>query len=269
MRTARDILGTDGALIGMVHVRALPGTPRHSQPLDQVIETAASEARTLIDCGCDALLIENMHDVPYLRRSVGPEIVGAMTAVGIAVRNAVDVPLGVQVLAGANEAALAVAQACGAQFIRAEGFVFASVADEGLLAEAAAGPLLRYRRQIGADDIAIFADIRKKHTSHAITADLSGREHAQAAEFCGADGVIVTGAATGMPVDLAELTDVRATTDLPVLVGSGLTANPPPAVLALADAFIVGSAMKREGRWDCELDPARIRAISEAIRSDR
>ena len=83
-------------------------------------------------------------------------------------------------------------------------FVFAHVADEGL-ARAAAGPLLRYRRQIGADHIAVFADIKKKHASHAMTADVSIAEAARAAEFFGADGVIVTGAATGKPVEPADV----------------------------------------------------------------
>src|SRR6185295_17642379 len=110
-----------------------------------------------------------------------------------------SLPLGVQVLAGANKEALAVAHAAGCQFIRAEGFVFAHVADEGLMPEADAGSLLRYRRAIGAEHIAVLADIKKKHSSHAITADVDLAETAKAAEFFGAEGVVVTGTATGEP----------------------------------------------------------------------
>ena len=123
-----------------------------------------------------------------------------MAVVGREVRRAVPLPLGVQVLAAANREALAVALACGAAFVRVEGFVFAHVADEGLM-EADAGALLRYRTAIGAEQIRVFADIKKKHSSHAITADVDVAETARAAEFALADGVIVTGAATGQPAD--------------------------------------------------------------------
>ena len=94
-------------------------------------------------------MIENTHDRPYLKTSVGPEIIAGMSVISAAVRCAVELPVGIQVLAGANTSALAVALASGASLVRAEGFVFAHVADEGLI-EASAGALLRYRRAIGA-----------------------------------------------------------------------------------------------------------------------
>ena len=158
------LFGREKALIGMVHVQALPGAPGapgSGLSVEAIAAQAVEEARMLIDAGFSGLLLENMHDVPYLLREVGPEVVAAMTAVGAAVREAVrDVPLGIQILAGANRAALAVAHAIGAQFIRAEGFVFSSIADEGLLAEADAGPLLRERKRIGAENVKILADIK-------------------------------------------------------------------------------------------------------------
>jgi membrane complex biogenesis BtpA family protein len=173
--TVQKLFGKHKALIAMIHVRPLPGTPRWTGPLAAVVEQAVLEARVLTEAGFDGLLIENMHDVPYLKGEVGPEITAAMTAVGVAVRAASPLPLGVQILAAANRAALAVAQACGAQFVRVENFAYAHVADEGLMADAEAGPLLRYRRQIGADGIAIMADVKKKHSSHAITGTSVGR----------------------------------------------------------------------------------------------
>jgi membrane complex biogenesis BtpA family protein len=189
-----------------------------------------------------------------------------MTAIGRAVRAEVGLPLGVQVLAGANREALAVALACGATFIRAEAFVYAHVADEGLL-EACAGPLLRYRRAIGADHVRIFADLKKKHAAHAITADLDLAETARGAEFCLADGLIVTGVATGRAADPAEVAAVAQAVRLPVLVGSGVT----PENLArfpAAAGFIVGSAVKRDGCWSNALDPARVNAMSDAFRRE-
>jgi hypothetical protein len=250
----------------MVHVGALPGTPRHGRSLDALAGQAVREARLLERAGFDAILLENMHDVPYLRREVGPEIVAGMTRVGRAVRDAVDVPLGVQVLAGANRAALAVALAIGASFIRAEGFAFAAVADEGLLDEADAGPLLRYRRTIDAGAVRILADVKKKHSAHAITADVDIAETAKACAFLGADGVIVTGSATGRATDASDLRAVATACDLPVLVGSGATADSVAGLLGHADGVIVGSWLKRDGDWAQEPDPARVEAFVRAAR---
>lgn len=255
-----------GPLIGMVHLRALPGAPSSSMTPAEIVRVAVSEARLLADAGFDALIVENMHDRPYLASAGGADTVATFAVAVAAVTAAVRIPVGVQVLSGATGAALAIAHAAGGSFIRAEGFVFASVADEGLLAEACAGPLLRERRRIGAAGLRILADIRKKHSSHAITADLDGAAWARAAEFFGADGVIVTGSETGAAVDMAELAAVRAATGLPVLVGSGATPQSAPALLEHADALIVGSALKRDGLWSGDIDPARAESMVRAVR---
>lgn len=256
------------ALIGMVHAGALPGTPGNSATVEELVRSAVQEAWTLAEGGCDGILIENMHDLPYLRREVGPEVVAAMTAVCAAVRQATTLPCGVQVLAGANEAALAVALAAGLDFVRAEAFVFGHVADEGWM-DACAGPLLRYRRQIGADRIAVWADVKKKHSAHAPTADVSLAETVKAAEFFGADGVIVTGEATGREASAADLGGARAATRLPVAVGSGVTAENAAAMLTHADALIVGSSLKAGGQWSGPVELARVQAVARAVAAAR
>jgi membrane complex biogenesis BtpA family protein len=264
----------------MLHVDALPGTPAESasprddasaragratsRTIEAAIERAVAEARVYRDAGFTALAIENMHDRPYLLRGVGPEIVAAMTAIGREVRRAVDLPLGIQVLTGANRESLAVALACGASFVRVEGFVFAHVADEGLIEADAAG-LLRYRRAIGAEHVAIFADVKKKHSSHAITADLDVAETARTAEFSLADGVVVTGIATGREANPEEITEVSGAIEIPVFVGSGINAKN-LLFFAAADGFIVGSSVKQSGAWSNPLDPVRTRAMAEAFR---
>lgn len=264
-QTMRQLFGSRRALIGMIHVGALPGSPVAGAPLERVVETAVAEARAYRDCGYTALLIENMHDRPYLKGAVGPEVTAAMAVVGREVRREVPLPLGVQVLAGANREALAVALACGATFVRVEGFVYAHVADEGLI-ESDAGALLRYRRAIGAEPVRIFADVKKKHSAHALTADVDVAETARSAEFFLADGVIVTGPSTARSADPAEVDAVTMVVDIPVLVGSGLTpANLPD--YALADGFIVGSFVKRDGVWSNPLDGERAQAVASAFRA--
>jgi hypothetical protein len=170
----------------------------------------------------------------------------------------------VQILAGANREALAVALAAGLQFVRVEGFVFAHVADEGLI-ESCAGELLRYRRMIGADDVQVFADIKKKHSAHAITADVDLAETAKAAGFFGADGVIVTGTATGAETDPAEVRAVRRAVELPVLVGSGVTLDNLDHFVGTAHGLIVGSHFKEEGRWQRPVDPQRLAAFMSRV----
>jgi uncharacterized protein len=206
-----------------------------------------------------------MHDRPYLSGAVGPEITAAVTVIGREVKRACALPLGIQVLAGANREALAAAHACGADFVRVEGFVFAHVADEGII-ESCAGALLRYRRGIGAERVLVFADIKKKHSAHAMTADVSIAETAHAAELFLADGLIVTGTATGLEASPEDVASVVGAADLPVLVGSGLTAANISRFTA-AHGFIVGSSMKESGRWDRHLDRDRVEAMVRAFRA--
>ncbi|HIB50783.1 MAG TPA: BtpA/SgcQ family protein [Phycisphaerales bacterium] len=265
MADFRKIINKKNALIGMVHLHALPGTPKNNKTPEQIIAVAVDEATKLVEYGFDAVLVENMHDTPYLLREVGPEIIASMTVAVQAVVDAVDVPVGLQILAGANKAAIAVAHATGAHFIRAEGFAFASVADEGIMDVADAGPLLRERRRIDADDIAILADIQKKHSSHALTADLSIGDHARGADFMGADGVIVTGNHTGHAVDLAQLREVRGATELPLLVGSGVTPENVKDIFQYADAAIVGSSIKQGGNWANQLDATRCKELTSSL----
>ncbi len=252
----------------MVHVHALPGTPQHTKTIDQIIATAVEEATILANAGFDAVMIENMHDVPYLLSQVGPEIVAGMTAVGQAVVERIDCPVGVQILAAANHASLAVAHTIGAAFIRCEGFVFASVADEGLIDQAAAGPLLRLRKHLGAEHVAILADIKKKHSAHALTGDLSLAETAQAAAFNGADGVIVTGTVTGLPPDPQEAA-AAAHSQRPVLIGSGITPENIDSFAPVSHGLIIGSSLKQDGHWTNPIDPARVEAIAIAARNSR
>jgi membrane complex biogenesis BtpA family protein len=259
----RECFGAPRALVGMLHLGALPGTPSAVHSVEELIEVTLAEARIYRDAGFTALAIENMHDRPYLKGGVGPEITAAMTALAREVKHETGLVLGIQVLAGANREALAIAHASGADFVRVEGFVYAHVADEGVI-ESCAGDLLRYRRAIGAERVLIFADIKKKHSAHAMTADVSIVETARAAEFFLADGVIVTGAATGQPASPDEVRDVVRAARVPVLVGSGITqAN--LAQFSTAHGFIVGSSVKQGGVWYNPLDCDAVRALAGAF----
>ncbi len=250
-------------VLGMIHVGALPGTPAHELSIDALIEAAVAEARIYADAGLDGVIIENMHDTPYLKGQVGPEIVAAMTRVSVAVKATTGGPVGLQILAGANLEALAVATIAGLDFVRVEGFCFAHVADEGVL-EGCAGPLLRYRKAIGGDRVQIWADIKKKHSSHALTADLDVATTAEAAAFMRADAVIITGTATGDPPRIDDVRGARAG-GLPVILGSGVNGSNIARYFELADAFIIGSSFKTGGRWQAGVDAERVQAFMATV----
>ncbi|MFY9150734.1 MAG: BtpA/SgcQ family protein [Prolixibacteraceae bacterium] len=244
-------------IIGMVHLDALPGTPKNKLTIELIARKAIEEAKILERAGIDAIMIENMHDVPYLKKHVGPEIVACMTAVATGIRKFIQIPVGIQILAAANREALAVALAAQLDFIRVEGFVFAHLADEGYL-ESCAGELLRYRKMIGAEHILIFTDIQKKHSSHAITSDLSLKDQIETADYFLSDGVIITGTSTGKEALVEDVKTAWQTTKLPVLIGSGITLDNIQSYWNFADAFIVGSWFKNEGDWKNKIAKDRV-----------
>jgi len=249
------------AVIGMVHLRPLPGSPGWQGAMTAVLDAAMSDAEALMLGGCDGLLVENMGDVPYLKGRVHPETAAAMAVVTAAVVE-LGLPTGVQVLAGANRQALGVAVAAGARFIRAEAFAYGHVADEGWL-EATAGELLRARAALGAE-IAIWADVQKKHAAHAATGDLSLAGLCQGHAFCGADALVITGPSTGSRTDPGDVQDAR-TAGLPVIVGSGVDDVDAAELAGLADALIVGSWLKESGDWRRPVDRERVRRVVQAV----
>ena len=251
-------------VIGMIHVSALPGTPNYRGSVKQIIEQAKTEALIYKENGIDAIAIENMHDVPYLRRKVGPEITSLMSVIGYEVKNLTKLPCGIQILAGANKDALAAAHSAGLDFVRTEGFVFAHIADEGLM-QSDAGELLRYRKQIAAENILIFTDIKKKHSSHSITSDVDIIETAKAAQFFLSDGIIITGSSTGYEADIDEVKKVKDEIKVPVIIGSGIATENIDKFLPIADAFIVGSSLKKEGNWMNEVDVERVKALMKRV----
>lgn len=211
-----------------------------------------------------------MHDIPYVKSSkFGPEVVASMTAVATEVQKVLrqKIPVGVQILACGGKEAIAVAKATSCNFIRNEGFVFSHIGDEGFI-DSNAGELLRYRKAIDAEDILVFSDIKKKHSSHSITADVSLLDTAHAAQFFRADGVILTGKSTGDVTDLDELELIHGHQNklkMPVLVGSGVTKENLENYVGLADALIIGSHFKHDGHWANELSEERINDFMEHL----
>ena len=249
------------AFVGMVHLLPLPGSHSWGGSMRSVLDRAMADAQLLLEGGCDAIIVENMGDAPYLPREVAPETLAAIT---LATARVVELgaPVGLQILAAANRQALGVAAVAGASFIRVEGFAYAHVADEGYI-DACAGELLRARRHLGAE-VAIWADVQKKHASHALTADLSIEDLSLGAGFCGADALVVTGAHTGKAANFSDI-DGAARAGLPIAIGSGVTSQNAAEMAQRAQALIVGSWLKREGLWKNPVSLDRVKDIRDAI----
>ncbi len=250
-------------LIGVVHLLPLPGSSR-ARPLDAVLERAIADATALARGGADGLIVENFGDAPFSADAVDPHVPAAMAVVAAEIRRRFRGPVGVNVLRNDARAALAVALASGASFVRVNVHSGAMMTDQGLI-QGRAHQTLQYRRLLGAD-IAIFADVLVKHASpvRAVTAAQAARETAYRGL---ADALLVTGTATGEEADPARLEEVkRAVPDRPVFVASGVT----PANVAACDAadgFIVGTWIKKGGVTEHPVDPARVRKLATAIRA--
>jgi membrane complex biogenesis BtpA family protein len=261
------ILGAPGAVIGMVHLLALPGTPRWNGSMAPVVRAALDDARALALGGADALIVENYGDVPFSSGRVDAATVSAMTAVIGEIARTVALPFGVNVLRSDALSALAVAAATGARFVRVNVHDGAVVTDQGVL-QSIAHDTLRYRRLLSTDT-RILADVQAKHGVPLAPVPIE-HEARDAVSRGLADGLIVTGVATGAPTPMSDLERVRdAVGRVPILVGSGATAETAAELLSVADGLIVGTAVKRDGNVANPVDPGRVRRLVEAARSAR
>ena len=251
-------------LIGVIHLRPLPGSPRWRGHWEAVLELAVKDAQAYERGGAHALFIENFGDVPFTKASVGPETVAAMTAAGCAVRQAVKLPIGFNVLRNDARAALAICAACGGSFIRVNVHTGAMLTDQGLI-EGDAYHTLRFRAHIS-PETEIFADV---HVKHAVPlGDWSIEDSARDTVERGlADALIVSGTGTGMATDVAGLQRVRsACPQANILLGSGVTVENARDYLSIADGFIVGSSLKAGGKLANPVDSKRVAALVRAMK---
>ncbi|SDZ57131.1 hypothetical protein SAMN05444004_12312 [Jannaschia faecimaris] len=263
----REIFGREKALIGMIHCPPFPGSPRYrGESMDAIYDACLRDAERLLSGGIHGLVIENHGDVPFSKpEDVGCETTGFLSVVADRIKQRFDVQLGINVLANAPIPAFAVARASQAAFIRVNQWANAYVANEGFM-EGRAAEAMRYRSLLRAEEIRVFADAHVKHGSHAIVADRSVAELTRDLAFFDVDAVIATGQRTGNTATLEEIDEVASATSLPVLVGSGVTADNIVSILSRADAVIVASSLKEGGVWWNPVDPVRVRAFVEAAR---
>jgi hypothetical protein len=233
--------------------------------MDEVVARAARDARVLEEAGWDGVVVENFNDVPFHPSTVGPETVAALTRVVVAVRAVTSVPVGVNVLRNDAAAALGIAIATGARFVRINVHTGSMWTDQGLL-HGRAADTMRLRGAL-APDVAVLADVHVKHAVPPAGSDLATA--ARDAWHRGlADALVVSGTATGAAPSTADLLAVKqAVPDACVLVGSGLDAESVVELLGAADGAIVGSALMEGARAGAAVDPERAAALARAARA--
>jgi membrane complex biogenesis BtpA family protein len=257
-----QVLGFDKPLIGVVHLLPLPGSPRYAGSMERVIGRALSDAAEYRKGGIDALLVENYGDLPFLAGPLPPETIAALAVAAREVRALGDFPLGVNALRSDGPAALAVAVAARAQFVRVNVLAGAAVTDQGLV-QGCAARLLRLRAALGAE-IAIWADVQVKHAAPLVARDpiedaLDLRHRALA------DALIVTGPRTGAPLDAALLRRLRERLpDVPWIAGSGVSSENLGGLRDLADGFIVGTSLKQGRCTEAPVDRERVARLVAA-----
>lgn len=253
-------------VIGMIHVRPLPGSPRFDGDLPAVRRAAARDAEALVEGGVHGIMIENFGDAPFYPDRVPAHVVAHLTAVAAdVVERAGGRPVGMNCLRNDGRSALAIAQAVSADFIRVNVLCGVRVADQGLL-HGIAHDLLRDRAALGATDIAIFADVDVKHS--APLADRPIEDEIDDTIHRGlADALIVSGAGTGKSTDPTKLARVKQRAGpTPVLVGSGATLETIETLRPHCDGAIVGTHFKRNGQVDEPVDVDRVRRFMSAVR---
>jgi membrane complex biogenesis BtpA family protein len=254
-------------LVGVIHLRPLPESPRYDGDLAGVVASAERDARALAAAGFDGIIVENFGDAPFVPFRVSPVTVASLTACALAVRAAAPgVALGVNVLRNDAEAALAVAVAASAEMIRINVHTGARVTDQGLV-EGRAHLTLRQRHALGAERVALLCDVDVKHSSPLAARPLGEEAYDLAARGL-ADAVLVTGSGTGRGVDRRDLETVLAAVQVPVLVASGVTVETLAAVRD-AHGVIVGSCLRAGGRAGDPVDADIARRFADAFRASR
>ena len=246
-------------LVGMIHLAPLPGSPRHEGSMESVVAAAVSDAEKLVRAGFPCLLVENFGDVPFFPDTVAHETVAAMTVAVGEVARSTGVPVGVNVLRNDAMAALAVAAATGASFIRVNVLVGTMYTDQGPIVGRAAE--VARKRAVLDRSIEIWADVMVKHAT--APPGLDPADLARDTVDRGlADAVIVSGSGTGQPVDAALGKKVRdAVPGTRIVIGSGATPELLPGLTEFADTVVVGSAVKVDGDARRSVDPARAGAF--------
>ncbi len=251
-------------VVGMVHLAPLPGSPGWAGSMDAVIDQACKDALTLDGGGIHGVMVENYGDVPFFADAVRAETVAGLTRVCSEVARVISVPMGVNVLRNDGMAAIGIAAAVGAAFVRVNVLSGVMATDQGWIRGRAA-EILRLRSAL-AHPVAILADVFVKHATPPVGLTLADAAQ-DIWERGGADALIVSGRGTGRAADEGDLTTVGAAVpDAPLWVGSGASPETVRQLSQHAAGILVGSAIQQNGKAGQAVDPIRLARFMDAAR---
>lgn len=260
-----DVFGIDKPVIGMCHLMAMPGDPGFDGRggMDAIVRHAAEEITALQAGGVNGILISNEFSLPYLTKTE-PITAIAMARIIGELRSVLEVPFGVNVLWDGT-ASVDLAVATGARFVR-EIFSGVYASDFGLW-NTNVGALARHRAAVGGQDVRLLFNIVPEAAAY-----LGGRslvDIARSTVFnARPDGLCVSGLTAGASTDVSDLQTVKqAAGDTPVVVNTGVRAENVASLLQIADAAIIGTFFKRDGKFENQADASRVAELMAQART--
>lgn len=262
----KELFKAPKPLIACIHLMPLPGSPRYRGRMREVYDTALRELEVFQRYSIDGLVVENFRDKPFYPDQIPAETIAALTALTREVVRAAGVPVGVNALRNDAQAAVAIATATEAHFIRVNVHMSAVVSEQGII-QGKSHHTLRLRASLRSG-VLIFADVGVKHAAPLADRGLAV-ETKDLADRGLADAIIVSGELTGAETKREDVDIVRRNTDLPILIGSGATPENLPHVFSRVDGFIVGSYFKKDGKADNLVDEKRVKAFTDVLVKQR
>ncbi|WP_433498531.1 BtpA/SgcQ family protein [Sphaerimonospora sp. CA-214678] len=252
-------------ILGMIHLRPLPGTPFHREDsFEQILDDAVASARALDEGGADGCLIQTVDRVYSTGEQTDPARVAAMSLITRAVTQATrpGFRVGVQLMRNAVQTSLAVAKVAGGAFVRVGALVGATLTTHGMV-EPDPLAVMEYRKKIDAWDVEIIAEVESMHYTW-FGGGKTVAQVAKAARQVGADAVSLCHEDEATVLEM--IAAVRAATpDLPIILAGHTNHDNAARLLSAADGAFVGTCLERGG-WGGLIDVEKVKAYVEIVR---
>ncbi|BBY66471.1 sgc region protein SgcQ [Mycolicibacterium helvum] len=267
MQWLNDVFGVPKPIIAMLHLGALPGDPAYdtASGMRKIVDDARRDLDALQTGGVDAVLISNEFSLPYLTKT---EPITAITMARVIgeLLDEITVPFGANVLWD-GVASIDLAAATGAAFVR-EIFTGVYASDFGLW-DTNVGYSARHRRRVDAGNVRLLFNVVPEATSYVAQRDLASITRSTVFN-AKPDALVVSGLTAGAPTDSSALSTVKQNAgEVPVFVNTGMRAETAEQQLAIADGAVVGTALKKDGKFENHPDVNRVTELMAVVKDYR
>lgn len=250
-------------VVGMVQLPPLPGGANYrGESLASIIDAGLSEATILAENGIDALMVQNLGDIPVATHATTVQV-SWMTRVTSEIVRATGIPVGLNMLENDAKAMFAIASASGADFVRIKIYVGAMMTPFGVeLAQAHAA--IKARNSWDAQRVAILADVHDR-TGTPIASGGFDEDVEFAVRLGLAEGLVITGKTYQATLEMIARAR-RKYPELPILAGGGVTAANFAEIVSTASGAVVSTSMKESGSAVGRFVPAKVKEFMAAAR---